>query len=437
MRVSRHIAGAAVFAATLATTAPALGAGWVYVESNNPGTFKNSVLALPYGTNGKPSKAGIRAFKTRGAGAAFIDGHSAGTLAGDQQITVSRDHKWLFAVNQGSNSIAVFRVNTHTGALKHVKGSPFASGGRAPISIGYNGRHLVVANHGVRAPFDAGPTSNFGNPNFTSFRVSGAGKLTKISTVPALAGPTQAAIPASGRNVLSTSFFGFGSPANETIQSVTLSSTGQLAEGAGSPTGFPASVTGGLPPLPAFLPPGIEKLAFGIATHPTKPYAYIAGPVNSRVATYGFDNAGVLTFVGQADNPGSVAACWIVLTSDGKYLYTSNSGSQDISLFTVSPAGDALTFVELVKIPSTGTDFNLAIDPTDSYLYAVAGHDDPDAPRPQEVKPDGTIISAPAPANYIEAYKIGSGGKLKSISTTTLPGPKSLLPYGLATVGKK
>jgi DNA-binding beta-propeller fold protein YncE len=424
------------FAAALAVPGSALAKGWVYTESNDPTPGRNAVLALEYGPTGATNPAHIREFRTKGTGAALIQpGMSVGTLGADQEVTLSADKKWLFAVNQGSDTVAVFKVNKATGTLTAAKGSPFKSGGKAPIALGFNGKYLVVANHGTVAPFAPGPMADFGNPNFTAFRLSSQGKLTKVSSTPAGRGPSQALFSPSGRNVFSTSFyeFLFG---NDLIQSLTLSPTGSLAQAPGSPIGFPTEVTGGIGPIPPFLPPGIEKLAFGIGVNPTKNYIYVAGPLNARVAIYRYTPSGALTYVGKADNPGSFAACWVALTSDGKYLYTANSASQDISLFRMSPSGAALTFVEKVKVPSTGTNFNFAIDPTDSYLYNVADHDDPDGPRPEGVKPDGTIVPAPADGNFVEAFRIGGGGRLTPISTTALPVRLSQEPYGLALLRK-
>ena len=434
----RHFIGILVLAGALAAPASAMASGWVYVESNNPDRNQNSVLALRYADNGRIKPAEIREFPTRGTGAAYIRDQSVGTLAGDQQVTLSRDGKWLFAVNQGSGTIAVFRVNGRTGALRHVKGSPFNSGGNAPISVGFNGRHLVVANHGVVAPFVPAPGADFGSPNFTSFSVSRSGRLRRISSVPAGPGPTQALIAPNGRNVLSTSFYGFAGPANQTIQSLTLSRRGRLAEAPGSPTGFPASMTDGVM-LPPFLPPGIEKLAFGIATHPTGNFAYILGPANLRVAIYRVNGrTGELTFTGQEDNPGGVAACWIVLTSDGRYAFAANTFTQDISVFRVSRSGGDLTFLRKVPVPSTGTVFNIAIDPTNRFLYVQAGHADPDGPRPQEVNPDGSVKSTPVPAdgNFLESFRIRSGGRLRSIGTVALPVPSSDIPMGAQVLQK-
>ena len=198
------------FAAVLAVPGSAFARGWVYTESNDPKPGKNAVLALEYGPTGSTNPAHIREFRTKGTGAALIQpGMSVGTLGADQEVTLSPDGKWLFAVNQGSNTVAVFRTNKGTGALTHVKGSPFNSGGKAPIAVGFNGRYLVVANHGTVAPFAPTPTADYGSPNFVSFRVSSQGKLTKVSSAPAGRGPSQALFSPSGKNFFSTSFYEF------------------------------------------------------------------------------------------------------------------------------------------------------------------------------------------------------------------------------------
>jgi hypothetical protein len=119
-------------------------------------------------------------------------------------------------------------------------------------------------------------------------------------------------------------------------------------------------------------------------------------------------------------------------------MYTANTVTQDISVFRVSPNGRDLTLVEVEKMPSTATVFNLAVDPDDNYLYAVGGHEDPDGPRPQEqMQPDGTFTPAPADGNFIEAFRIGSGGRLRPISTTPLPVRSGNLPYGLAALEQR
>ncbi len=430
MPTTRRLARSLVCAGVLAAPTPAFAAGWVYTESNNPSPGRNSVLALDYGPAGALNPLHIREFPTRGTGAPLILGKSVGTLAGDQEVTLSPDKRWLFAVNQGSNSIAVFRVSKGNGTLTPVPGSPFSSGGTAPISIGYGRGRIVVANHGQTAPFDpAGPTPP-GAANLASFSVSRAGRLRLISTVAeGPAGLIAAAVSPSGGNVFSSGFYSLK------INSLTLSSRGRLAEAPGSPTQFPASMNAGAAAkLPPFIPPVLVPLPFGIAVHPSKPYVYVVGALNTRVAIYHYDRTGALSFAGQVDNTGSFAACWAIVSKDGRHLYTANSVTQDISLFDISPSGGGLTFVERVKLPSQGTVRELALDTTNRFLYASGGHDDPDGPRPQGIKPDGTIVDAPADGNFIDAFSVSPSGRLTATSSTALPVRLSQLPYGLATL---
>ena len=155
------------------------------------------------------------------------------------------------------------------------------------------------------------------------------------------------------------------------------------------------------------------------------------------MAIYRYNRAGALTFAGQEDNPGGIAACWIALTSDGRYAFAANTFTQDISVFRVSRSGGDLTFLRKVPVPSTGTPFNLAVDPSDRYLYVHAGHADPDGPRPQELNPDGSVGPPnPADGNFVEAYRIRSGGRLRSIGTTALPVEFSTIPMGLQVLGR-
>lgn len=105
----------------------------VYVTSNNPNPGQNSVLAYRRNpANGKLTLIGN--FLTRGTSVFNADEH-LGPDDSDQELIASPDHQLLFAVNSGSNTIAVFRINSN-GSLTHVHGSPFPSGGVQPVSLG-------------------------------------------------------------------------------------------------------------------------------------------------------------------------------------------------------------------------------------------------------------------------------------------------------------
>ncbi|MGH2837102.1 MAG: beta-propeller fold lactonase family protein [Thermoleophilaceae bacterium] len=395
-------------------------AGWMYVVSN--AERGNSVLAIDYRADGSINPLNIREFSTEGKGATIIPGKSLGTLAGDSQVTISPDKRFLFAVNQGSDTVAVFRIDRATGALEHVEGSPFPSGGRAPSTTGFNGQTLIVVNKGI-LPGEKQP----GNPqqtNYASFAVSDEGALTPVNSIPAAGtGPTAAVFAPNNRVVFGAEFYGFQ------INGFTVADDGKLAPAAGMPKQFPASMVRGRQPPPG-LPPDALLLPYGVAVHPTEPFIYVLAAQAERVAIYRYDEqTGAVTFVGQVDNPKTVAACWARVTSDGRFLYTGNSGSHNISVFGISDGGAKLERIELQpsQVRSTIHTANITLDESEGYLFALASALSPDAPA----------NVPPGSGNYIETYKRADDGTLGPIGQVALPVPTSTEPVGLAAVARE
>jgi pSer/pThr/pTyr-binding forkhead associated (FHA) protein len=148
--------------------------GTVYVESNNPDPFANSVLAFRYkGGSLRPMQ--VREYPTNGAGAQDLS--NSGALDIDGSIATSTDNKFLFAVNAQSDTIAVFRIQGD-GSLKPVKGSPFPSQGNGPASVDYRDGHLFVANKAHDGRRDLKKVA----PNYASFKVAGDGSLTSVAS---------------------------------------------------------------------------------------------------------------------------------------------------------------------------------------------------------------------------------------------------------------
>jgi len=131
-----------------------------YVESNNPQPGQNAVIAL----RRDPSDGSLHQigkFLTGGTGFGNAT-QGLGPDDSDQEVIASPDGRFLFAVNQGSNSIAVFRIHGN-GGLHRV--GTFDSGGVQPASIGLSGDHLYVVNRGDALQ---GKTATIA-PNYTAF----------------------------------------------------------------------------------------------------------------------------------------------------------------------------------------------------------------------------------------------------------------------------
>ena len=409
--VAVALTGLTALVASAATRSAEKGGGWVYTLSNDPG--HNAVVAVSYGKNGNLLPESTRSFPTGGKGEKFVHGGSAGTFAGDHQVTMSPDGRFLLAVNGGSNTIAVFQVNHHTGALTPVQGSPFNSGGENPISIDVSGNLVVVANHGL-IPGQKPP----GNGNLTSFKFSSSGRLTKISTVSAPGGPIESAISPNGRVVFSSDFFAFA------LQVLHMSASGKLSNGPGGVFQFPKAVTQGRQAPPVLPPPAIN-LPFGVGVNPNHPYVYYAAAVAERLAVYKYSNNGAMTFVKAVDNSPNLATCWLWLTPDGRFMYANNTGSKTVAAWSVSASGTTLKRLQVSPLEKYGVPTNLTLAPQGNALFTLVVHDDADVPQ-----------SKLADGNFIESYRVGKDHTLSRGDVAPLPVFFSDLPAGLIAVAK-
>jgi hypothetical protein len=144
MRLLMAVAGSAALTTFLACNKHAGGPEGtdggkiVYVESNDYHDNANAILAYRKMTDGTLTPLAGSPFLTHGAGVANPK-QVLGPDDSDDPIAISSDGQFLMAVNGGSNTIAVFSINSD-GSLVPVPGSPFASGGQTPCSVAINGR---------------------------------------------------------------------------------------------------------------------------------------------------------------------------------------------------------------------------------------------------------------------------------------------------------
>src|ERR1700756_1569265 len=158
-------------AMVIAARAPAWCADVIYLESNS--TAGNSVFAFKFDFTKAPALISIT---PAGGIGVFNKTFALGAFDSDQNLIENPEGTLLFAVNSGSNSIAVFLINSD-GSLTALDGSPFPSGGSDPVSLGLNGNILTVVNKAQDPP----QNDNLVLPNYTTFSVSPRnGALTPI-----------------------------------------------------------------------------------------------------------------------------------------------------------------------------------------------------------------------------------------------------------------
>ncbi|MEO5742351.1 MAG: beta-propeller fold lactonase family protein [Vicinamibacterales bacterium] len=323
----------------------------VYVETNSPDG--NAILAYHRSVKGRLSLLGV--FPTGGTGV-FDLSLQLGPFDSDQDIITNPERTRLFAVNSGSNTIAVFEIAAN-GALTALPGSPFPSGGTNPVSVGLVRDALAVVNKGMD------PQQSAADANYSSFRVTPEGQLTTLlSTHPIepSVSATQALVSPSKRLVFGADFLG------GLLRSFLVEPTGALRQvDLQSP---PSSESDGAAPV----------LPLGLWAHPKQPVVYVGFVTVNKLAVYTYDPRGRLAFVRTVPNSGQ-AICWLRTNDDGTRLYTSNTGDNSISVYDTS---SPLAPVELqrLQLKGAGSAFQLDLDPTGEFLYVVTQRATPEVP---------------------------------------------------------
>ncbi len=321
--------------------------GFVYVESNGPTKGANSVLAYRFGGN---KLRLLGEYRTGGTGT--IDPGITGSIDAADQIAVDRARRLLFAVNQGSDTIAVFRIG-RDGSLAAVPGSPFPSGGRSPASVGIAGDMLVVINkaHDPRRSLSAV------RPAYVALRIGADGALApggKPFTVEAGSSPTQA-LTIGDRVVVSTEEIG-------PFRTLVLGADGSLKQAPNSP----------LQPETSIFEPRYEgaRWAIGLVPHPTRRLLYANQAATEQLLVYRYDLKGKLTFVHAVHNSGAKLPCWTVVSRDGRFLYTANAGNGTVSAFSLLDP-ERPRHLQTLSLGHGANPWGLALDPTGRTLFVV------------------------------------------------------------------
>ena len=373
-----------LIAAAMPHSAAAASADTIYLESNS--TSGNSIFAYRFNFTSSPTL--ISTTPAGGIGV-FDPTFALGPFDSDQNLVENASGTMLFAVNSGSNTIAVFNIQPD-GSLLAVTGSPFPSGGSDPVSVGIKGDTLVVVNK------DQDPAQNASLilPNYATFNVSPGGRLipTGQSTVSVAYGssPSQALIASQGHVVFGADFFG------GLLQSFSLDSQGTLDQNLPQalPNSIFAGLTGGHQPL-------------GMRTHPFLPILYVDITPVSKVAVYTYDPQGRLSFVRAVSDSGS-APCWAVVNHAGTRLYATNTGDNSITVYNLADPLNPVEMQHFVMANTTGAVFSTVIDHSDSWIYVSSEQGSP---------------SATPAGNAFHTLKVAADGTLtEPFQPTVLPG---------------
>jgi hypothetical protein len=371
---------------------------FVYVESDDPAG--NAIFGFMRHDDGSLTPLPGSPYPAGGLG--ITPTFALGPFDSDQNVIVNPDHTLLFAVNGGSDSIAVFRIGAD-GALTPVAGSPFPSGGSNPVSVGLSRDDVLCV---VNQDQDPGHPGRF-LPDYTSFRVTGQGQLIPIPNstffVDAGSSPSQALVSPDGGVLFGAEFLG------GLLRTFRIAGNGRLVGGLAQP----------LPPS-EFADTGAPPNPLGLAVHPSAPLLYVDFVTINRIGVYRYDHAGRLQFLRSVPDSGQ-APCWALVNKQATRLYASNTGDHSVSVYDISKDPTEPVEIQHVVLKGPGNNFEFALDSTGSFLHVV---------NQQSAPTEGVT------ANALSVLKVAADGTLTEVpsSPTLLPVPNLVRPQGVAAL---
>lgn len=297
---------------------------------------------------------------------------SGGGLGNQGALALDDGRRFLFVVNAGSNDVSAFRIRP--GGLTLV--DRVGSGGVLPISVTVS-RNLLYA---LNAGSESAPGS------ISGFRIGHDGSLSAIpdSTRPlsaAAVGPAQIQFDPKGDTLVVTE------KATNTISTYTVGRDG-IASGPN------AQASNGATPF---------GFAFDKRGHLIVSEAF--GGTASALSSYDVGRDGLLETISPSVYAAQErAACWVVVTRNGKYAYTTNTATGSISAYEIGRDGTlSLLDADGLTAVTGGAPIDAALSRNSRFLYVLN-----------------------ASLNRIDAFRVESDGGLTPLAGAGVTG----LPTG-------
>ena len=306
--------------------------GAVFVMTN--AADKNQIIAYDRAADGALKEASK--FDTGGRGS----GGLVDPLESQGSLILSRDRGLLFAVNAGSGSISVFRVERSRLSLVDV----IRSAGSEPNALAQHDDLVYVLNTG-------------GSSGVAGFRVNEHGKLDPIpNSVRFLSTNTSGAASLSfspdGRFLVVTERL-----TNE-IDVFSVHEDGTLSAVTVNQDALPGTFAVTFAPNGAALV--VETGAAGAQN-------------GSTISSYGILDDGSIFPISAGVPTLGAATCWNAVTPDGRFVYTNNAGSSNISGFAINGNGTLTALPDTIQAnnPNGSANIDLAINSDGRFLYSL------------------------------------------------------------------
>jgi DNA-binding beta-propeller fold protein YncE/PKD repeat protein len=222
-------------------------------------------------------------------------------------VVVSPDGRHVYVTNLDSESVSAFSIASN-GSLHPVAGSPFTTGyGPWGVAVSPDGNHLYVANN------NRGSASG----SVSAFSIASNGSLSPVAGSPFTTGgeePTDLAVSPDSKHLY------VADQSADSVSAFSIASNGSLSAVPGSPfaTEHPR----------------------GVAVTPDSRYLYVVNESTDTVSAFSIASNGSLSPVSGSPFAAGYGALGVAVTPDGKHLYTANSGSgENVSAFSIAVNG--------------------------------------------------------------------------------------------------
>lgn len=304
--------------------------------------------------------------------------------------------QYLYVANSGADNISGYRVNTATGALTAIPGSPFAVAG-SPWSVavhpsnqfvyatgffdntGINGYALDLAT-GALSPLPESPFSAAGGNIIFAIQPSGkfayvtngGGSSVSVYAINSQTGALTFAekssvTPVSRRNMLIH-------PSGKFVyltQDCVLNGIFCTANTSSFVYGYVAdSITGALTPIPGSpFSAGIGPQS--LASDPTGRFLYAANAGGDISGFLVDPSSGALApMAGSPFGQASTSPLALAISPDGKFIYVPR-GDGNVWAYSIDPTFGALSLISTTPLPSGQISLALAVECTGKFLYVA------------------------------------------------------------------
>jgi 6-phosphogluconolactonase (cycloisomerase 2 family) len=275
-------------------------------------SVSNDVSVYSVDATGALTQVSCGAVGTPGCtGTVMPTNFAAGT--GPLSVIVDPSNNYAYVVNQISNDISAYAINSATGALTRINCTvPLSCSVANPANFaaGTGPQSIVIDSSGQYA-YVANKTSN----NVSEFTIDAIGRLKPMtaSTVAAGAGSAAVVLDRSGRYAY------VANGAEGTISQYIVGSGGNL-----TPMSTAKVATGTSPQSIAITPSGI--------------HAYVAS-TGGTVSQYTIDANGSLVPMGVPTIAAGANPMSVTVDSSGRYAYVANSGNASVSQYAIGADG--------------------------------------------------------------------------------------------------